>query len=157
VSAADANYWDAIDPIWDLINIDTPESFRTTFAAVRPESGLLYAAHFCQSEVCNGGFGQFFWNSTGVLAPEAVKGFAAIGQPQVANIVEKAMALLGSPYLRDRKARQEALQAPRNAGDFAPLEDEFYRLLRTENGGYESAANGYAAGITPHDGASTNH
>jgi len=27
---------------------------------------LLYAAHFCLSEVHNGGFLQLFWNSTGI-------------------------------------------------------------------------------------------
>ncbi|WP_369973953.1 DUF4375 domain-containing protein [Polaromonas sp. SP1] len=30
----------------------------------------LFAVHWCQSEICNGGFMQFFANSTGVLAPE---------------------------------------------------------------------------------------
>jgi hypothetical protein len=29
--------------------------------AAHSQVGLLYAAHFCQSEVCNGGFTQFFW------------------------------------------------------------------------------------------------
>jgi hypothetical protein len=74
-------YWNAIDPIWDDIDIDTSESFQRTFQNVPRKLGLLYAAHFCQSEVCNGGFTQFFRNSTGVLAPEAIEGFAAIGQP----------------------------------------------------------------------------
>src|SRR5271170_7900760 len=94
-------YWDVIEPIWDDIDIDSAESFQQTFQNVPRELGLLYAAHFCQSEVCNGGFTQFFWNSTGVLAPEAVKGFEAISQPQLANVLSQAMALLGAPYLRE--------------------------------------------------------
>ena len=68
-------------PIWDAINIyDGPEVFLTTLNHVSREAGLLFAAYFCQTEVCNGGFHQFFFNSTGVLAPEAVDGFTAIGQ-----------------------------------------------------------------------------
>src|SRR5271170_2757632 len=112
-------YWDVIEPIWDDIDIDSAESFQQTFRRVPLELGILYAAHFCQSEVCNGGFTQFFWNSTGVLAPEAVQGFIAIGQPKVATVVEKAMSMLGSPYLRDRSARWAALgglQSPASPG-----------------------------------------
>ncbi len=125
--------------------------------------GLLYAAHFCQSEVCNGGFTQFFWNSTGVLAPEAVEGFIAIGQPQVADVIQRAMNILGSPFRRDRAARWSALDTLRNEHDkgqdlagrprykkidsFGKLEREFYSLLVSEAGGFENAANAYAKRI----------
>src|ERR1700679_2026989 len=85
-------YWKAIDRIWDDVDIDSVESFQRTFQNVPREFGLLYAAHFCQSEVCNGGFTQFFWNGTGVLAPEAVEGFVAIGQVNVADVVKGAMS-----------------------------------------------------------------
>ncbi len=148
-------YWNAIEPIWDSINIDSVEAFQSTFGSVPPELGFLYAAHFCQSEVCNGGFTQFFRNSTGVLAPEAVRGFLAIGQLKVAGIVEKAISMLGSPYSRDRVARWTILDrlAPSNSSGetdsrsspLEPLEREFYSLLRTEAGGFENAADRYAA------------
>jgi hypothetical protein len=104
-------YWSTLDPIWDEINIDTPDMFARTFGAIPRSVGLLYAAHFCQSEICNGGFTQFFWNSTGVLAPEAVAGFVAIGQPKVALIVQRAVDMLGPPqFQRDRAARWRALE-----------------------------------------------
>jgi hypothetical protein len=113
-------YGKAIDPIWDDIDIDSVESFQRTFQNVPSELGLLYAAHFCQSEVCNGGFTQFFWNSTGVLAPETVEGFVAIGQVKVADVVRRAMSMLGSPYLRDRAARWLALDGLAPAADQQP-------------------------------------
>lgn len=116
-------YWSSIEPIWDVINIDTPEAFLVTFAKVRPELGALYAAHFCQSEVCNGGFTQFFWNSTGVLAPEAVKAFKAIGLAQTSNIVQKAMDMLCQPYLRDRAPRQKALRSLHPENEEPPVEN----------------------------------
>ena len=103
-----SGYWKVVEPFWDLINIyDGPEVFRSTYDSAPKISGLMFAAHFCQSEVCNGGFGQFFSNSTGVLAPEAVEGFRQIGQPQVAAVVESAMELLGPAYPRDRDEREE--------------------------------------------------
>ena len=152
-------YWSVLDPIWDKINIDTPETFAQTFGEVSRSVGLLYAAHFCQSEVCNGGFTQFFWNSTGVLAPEAVDGFIAIGQPHVADVLQRAMNKLGSPFRRDRAARWLALDTLRDEHDkqhpaggpryknidsFRKLEREFYSLRASEAGGFENAADAYA-------------
>lgn len=54
----------------------------------------MFAAHFCQSEICNGGLGQFFGNSTGGLAPEAVEGFREIGQAQVAALIASGLSVL---------------------------------------------------------------
>jgi hypothetical protein len=156
-------YWSVLDPIWDKINIDTPETFAQTFGEVSRSVGLLYAAHFCQSQVCNGGFTQFFWNSTGVLAPEAVDGFIAIGQPHVADVLQRAMNKLGSPFKRDRAARWSALDTLRDEHDkqrdparrpryknidsFGKLEREFYCLRASEAGGFESAADAYAGNL----------
>jgi catechol 2,3-dioxygenase-like lactoylglutathione lyase family enzyme len=152
-------YWSILEPIWDSIDIGTPEVFEQTFGAVPRSVGLLYAAHFCQSEVCNGGLTQFFWNSTGVLAPEAVDGFQAIGQAKVASVVQRAVKMLGDPYPRVRSDRWQALEKLRdhpvgtdsseqpsyeNVALFEPLEDEFYSLLASEAGGFENAADAYA-------------
>lgn len=94
----------------EVVNIyDGPEIFLHTFSQVPRAVGLLYATAFCQVEVCNGGLHQFFGNSTGILAPEAVEGFMAIGQPGIAEIVSKAMAMFPSPYPRDWRTRIAAL------------------------------------------------
>jgi hypothetical protein len=159
-----SDYWKTVEPVCDIINIyEGPEVFLSTFATVRPEAGLLYAAQLCQSEICNGGFTQFFFNSSGVLAPEAVEAFLAIGQPKVAACIQKAMDMLPSPYPRDRQVRQAALRdlqpnttdtesAPalggyRNVEAFGPLEHDFYGLLESENNGFEAAANKYVEKI----------
>jgi hypothetical protein len=135
---------------------------------------MLYAAHFSQSEICNGGFLQFFWNSTGVLAPEACEGFAAIGMPQLGAIVTCAVSRLGSPYPRERNDRWDALlvQSGRTTEelerifheqdhlylafqestvplDFDSLEKVFFKLVQEESGGFEAAATRYAASLPP--------
>lgn len=76
------DYGTLVEPV--LLPLDQswyegPEEFVRQFRRVRPEVGHLYAAHWCQSEVRNGGFHQFFSNTTGLLAPEALEGFRAIG------------------------------------------------------------------------------
>ena len=151
-------YWELVEPVWDTINIyDGPEIFLRTYGEAPRNSALLFAAHFCQSEICNGGFAQFFSNSTGVLAPEALEGFRAIGQSEVARTIEEAMRTLGATYIRDRKARQEVLKAlvgvhqdRHRALDevvFGEFDRRFFKLIRTEVGGFEVAADNFAANL----------
>ncbi|HLH02368.1 MAG TPA: DUF4375 domain-containing protein [Bryobacteraceae bacterium] len=94
-------YWRLIEPVWEQIDIySCADAFLQNYRAVRRGAGLVYAAHFAQYEICNGGFPQFFSNSTGVLAPEAKEGFQEIGMDKTAEIVSTAMALLGKSYPR---------------------------------------------------------
>lgn len=137
-------YWQLVEPVWNRIDLDGVEQFLKTYREVALRPALFYAAHFCQSEVCNGGFRQFFLNSTGVLAPEAVAGFRAIGQNGVAAVVKAAMDELAVPYPRDRTVRMIRLaELPQNK--FDALDGQFYNLIEMENGGFERAADQYAA------------
>ena len=138
-----ADYWDIVEPVWDIIDIyEGPEVFRRTYNSTPRESRLMFAAHYCQSEVCNGGFAQFFGNSTGVLAPEAVEAFREIGQPQVAALVRSAMDLFGPSYPRDRDEREGRLSGIAGSALDA-LDKSFFNLIESEEGGFEAAANRY--------------
>ncbi len=138
-------YWTVVEPVWDAINIyDGPADFLLTYERAEASARLLFATHFCQSEVRNRGFRQFFYNSTGVLAPEAAGGYQAVGQPEVAKIVLEAMAELGPDYSRDRDARRKILDSL-GKRHFDPLDKEFYELIDTEAGGFEAAADRFAA------------
>jgi len=150
-------YWDHIEPFWESVSIyDGPEEFLLGFTETPEHAAHLLAVHWCASEVCNGGFHQFFFNSTGVLAPEAAIGFRAIGMPRTAAVVTAAMESFGAPYPRDREERQDALAAlvaidPETTHDsdwdnpFGDLDRQFYELIELENGGKEKAAEDYAA------------
>lgn len=128
------SYWDFIEPYWDVFNIyDGPEAFESSIRGVPLPAVLLYAAHFCQSEVHNGGFLQFFHNSTGVLAPEAIEGFAVIGMPTLASIVKEAASTLGVPYPRDRDDRWDALLAA--SGHSQSELDQIFKKYKSEPDG----------------------
>lgn len=134
-------YRSLVEPVWDDIDIyQGPEEFARSFARVPRPAGLLFAAHFCQSEVCNGGFDQFFSNSTGVLALEA------IGQHIVAEIIEEACSLFGEPFPRKRSLRQRKLGAI-DSELLNSLDQRFYGNVDSENGGFEAAADSYAAKV----------
>jgi hypothetical protein len=138
-------YWSLVEPVWDEIEIyQGPDEFVRTFAAVPRHAGLLFAAHFSQSEICNGGFAQFFSNSTGVLAPEAIEAFKTIGQDFIAEIIREACSLFGDPFPRDRSLRQGKLEKI-GAALLDSLDQRFYGIIDSENGGFAVAADNYAA------------
>jgi Domain of unknown function (DUF4375) len=137
---------------------DEPDIFLNQFNALKPQVGHLFAAHWCQSEVRNGGFHQFFYNPTGVLAPEALAGFRAMGLDEWAEVLEQAMQRLPGPYQRDREMRIKVLE--RVTGDqeaaavFRDLDKRFYAWLKPEAGRYEKIADEYANALQLDSGAS---
>ena len=167
------SYWDAVEPVMEIPNIyDGPDLFLASFAKVPRPISIVYAAHFCLSEVHNGGFLQFFKNSTGVLAPEALEGFQAIGMARLASVMNAAMSVLGPEYPRDREARWDAIlgASPLNGDEierifkeakslylayakvaeplpFDQLSRQVWQLAATENGGFDVAATKYLADL----------
>jgi hypothetical protein len=142
-------YWSVIEPVWDTIDIyGSPALFLKQFRAVTLVAGHLFAAHWCQSEVCNGGFHQFFFNSTGVLAPEARAGYLAIGLSEWAQMLDEAMSFFGVPYPREHDKRITKL--PRGPGKrqewdpFYALDERFYSWLHGEKDRWERAADAFA-------------
>lgn len=143
-------YWSLVEPVWRSISIyKGPDTFLQQFLTVRPEVGHLFAAHWCQSEVRNGGLHQFFSNPTGVLAPEALGGFRTIGLTEWGDILAEAMRFFGSPYPREQLERQKRLDERRGQGreewnPFYKLDERFYEWLHEEPDRWERAADAYA-------------
>ena len=146
-------YWQVLSPYWEQVDIYSGgDVFLRTFANVPEPAGHLLALHWCQSEVCNGGFHQFFGNPTGVLAPEAAQGFRAIGMSAIAEILERAMAVFGTPYPRAQETRRQFLSSipgkTREEWDpFIALDDAFYEAIGDHV--LDDAADAYAARTMP--------
>ena len=139
-------YWDLIDPYWEKISIyDGPAKFLAQFTLAPEAIGHLYASHFAQSEICNGGMHQLFWNDTGVLVPEAISGFRALNLDILADPLANAAKLLASPYPRECPPRRKILETmPSDA--FRAFDDIFFAQLdpyKSPNA-YEHAADAYA-------------
>jgi hypothetical protein len=142
-------YWDLIERAFDAVSIyDGPEVYDEQVAAYPEPIRHLLAAHWCYSEVYNGGFWQFFGNSTGVLAHDAVAGFRALGLDDLAAILEEAMSRLPAPYPRDVMDREEVLGPDRRDERirFDDLDDRFFAALGDGSPDrFQAAANAYAA------------
>ena len=147
-------YWSVIEPYWFALNDAWSEDATTLLGLLQTVPARvrhLYSAHWCVSEVDNGGLYQFFHNTTGILAPESVEAFDAIGLEQCAIAVRDAMGFFGSPYPRSRRVRLGRL--PEGEGkarlDWDPFEKQdnrFYACTSQEPNGWESAADRYASG-----------
>lgn len=124
-----ALYWKALEPVLQSISIhDGGKVFLAQFSQVTRSQGLLFAATWCEIEVCNGGFHQFFYNSTGVLAPEAVEGLRYIGLPKAARLVVKAVRMFGKSYPRNRGERKKRLEKLLRPGEKREEWDPFFAL-----------------------------
>ena len=142
-------YWRALEPFCDSVSIyDGPAVFQQQFSTIPSHIGVLLAAHWLDSEVNNGGFEQLFFNSTGVLVPEARAAFEALNLRDAAAVIEEAMSVFGPDYPRDRAQRVTMLEAllaasRRQSNPFTALDDRYYDLVPSER--FESAADSYAS------------
>jgi hypothetical protein len=143
------SYWELVEPVWLRLNSAwhpyDPHEFLQEFHAVPREVGHLYAAHWCHSEVCNGGLRQFFWNSTGLLAPESRDGFRGIGIAELSDVLDAALEHFGDPYERDKGEREAMLEIEEWRGNdlvdaLAVLSERFFNAADT----WEPAADAYA-------------
>jgi hypothetical protein len=125
--------WAVTEPVFDAIDpAADPEDLEAELRELTAGQRAFLVIHWCRSEVANGGFHQFFLNSAGALAREAVEGFERVGAPALADVVRRAIARFprGGPD-RDWGRRQEQLerQPEEWRGGFEPLDEEFYRLV----------------------------
>ena len=143
-------YWEIIKPIWDDVSIyGTAEDFIDQFSKLNEKQKVLFSSHWTQSEIMNGGLGQFFSNSTGILAPEAVWAFQKLGMPKCAEVLSKAMNFFGAEYPRSRSIREDAFELfyKSNGDDAIPFleeEGEMATEIEDENGGFWEIADSYA-------------
>ena len=92
------------------------------------ELGLLqlFASAYAVSDIENGGLIQFFENSTGCLAAEAVCGFKSMDALPAAEVVNKAMQIFDVNYPRIRQIRIERLHDRSFDSLLEQLTNEFY-------------------------------
>ena len=145
-------YWSMIRPLWFSLNERWEEGEDAVVEHLEklpPRVKHLYAAHWCVSEVCNGGLYQFFGNTTDFLAPEARAAFEAIGLLEWCGILSQGMRFFGEPYPRDRARRCAMLptwrRGERDKSDpFSDLDTRFYEWLHAQPNRWELAADRYA-------------
>jgi hypothetical protein len=142
--------WQIVSPHWASVDIyGSADDFLRTFAQFPEPAGHLLAVRWCESEVCNGGSHQFFTNPTGVLAPEATRGFRAIPQP-LRSSSKRWPCLERLIQERARSAGHflsKFLDRTKTDDPFAALDEAFYDSIGDDV--LYDAADAYAAQMAP--------
>ena len=71
---------------------------------------VIFVIREVEAEVNNGGFSQYFFNSSGAFAGEIVSAFETVGAHEIAAICKKAVESFGVPIPVDRQARFDMLE-----------------------------------------------
>lgn len=134
--APGGRYRAEIEPMWNRVTVYySARKWLSGLKGFTPEQGRLFALHYCHTEILNGGFFQFFWNSSGIVAPEALEGYEMLGLRDCADLLQRALAFFGEPFPRDRKQRMGCLPDwPRNRDrqywdPFCELDYEYYAAV----------------------------
>jgi hypothetical protein len=93
---------------------------------------MLYATSWVEAEVDNGGFQQYFWNSTGQFANEALAGFDLLGAKDHAGLMRRAIAIADAERpTREKYQAQDSAEAFSESYEhtrLGDLDEEFYDL-----------------------------
>lgn len=116
--------WLTIEAIWQRADFyGEYEPFRKQMTELTAGQRAVYCTSWLDSEVKNGGFAQFFSNSTGMIGPDALEGFKLIGMSESAQAVQAAFDYYRMlPYPREREERQDRLP------DYETTKDERWKL-----------------------------
>jgi hypothetical protein len=94
-----------------------------------PQKNLLFVGN-AEREVNNGGFNQFYWNSSGDFAHETQNAIKTIGANRMADIVTKANSVWPDETVpKDRTRRQEIQEKIEEQANpiWEECDQEFYR------------------------------
>ncbi len=96
----------------------------------------VYTTWWVEAEVANGGFNQYFWNSSGRFAEDAVAGFELIGAPEYAALMRKAIDTFRQEESTHRSFKDrntpDAFSESYEDNPLNAIDQEFYRLEESE-------------------------
>jgi hypothetical protein len=102
---------------------------RKGLASFSQAERFVYALQAMSREVNNGGWSQFFFNSSGHLAFDLVPALEAMGSKENLSIARRALQRFGKPKSLTDEDRAKHLEKLTKDGEENPwddLEDEFY-------------------------------
>jgi hypothetical protein len=119
--------FDVLDPVWWSGNMSgSVEDYERCLGPFSREQRLMSAVLSYQSEVENGGHDQFFFNSTGIVYPDAVAGLRELNLTEGAEILTEVGRRMGGAPARDWNERQRQLDKVHPK--FDDLDTRFYDL-----------------------------
>jgi Domain of unknown function (DUF4375) len=113
-----------------LAESPTNRFWRVDYEALSRPERVFRAIWELEAQVNNGGFHQFFYNTSGEIAPFVVDALRSIGASAMAEIVERALQLV-SPDIpwRDYEARRARVMAlgPEIEEQLDSIDQDFFK------------------------------
>ena len=113
----------------DMSNLVFARYEQVGFADLTEAEQTVYCLDALEREVNNGGFDQFFFNSSGNTALQTLAALERLGAQHPAGLVRRAVAVFpGGQPSADRDERETQMEAlPESARElWSQLDDEFY-------------------------------
>jgi hypothetical protein len=120
-------FWAVIAKAWP--DVQEPDVSKKLPHATPGQRAILSLTIFIR-EIDNGGFEQFFHNSSGDIVVEVIAGFVCLGSPENAEVVRQALRFFGpGGATASRSTRCDVLERTSRAereAYFEPLDKKFY-------------------------------
>jgi len=118
---------DDLDFVLETIEPWLDKYHRDGVEALSPTEALGVGVWLLEAEVNNGGFDQYYFNTSGVLAVSTVRSLAEIGAKLTSSLLAAANADVPNlPLPDDRDLRGALLDEVAETARFKDLEAEFY-------------------------------
>lgn len=85
-------------------------AYGDSISALSGPERVVYVTQMLELEVNNGGFSQYFFNSSGNEANELVDAYIQLGAPKTAAICQRAIDAYGHPIPTDWEERRDMLE-----------------------------------------------
>ena len=124
-----------MDNIFELIGDNYEKEFQN-FRKLTKGQQAMFSVWWVEAEVNNGGFNQFYFNSSGQYAKMAVEGFELFGATKFADLMRRANNI----YIENKDNLErfndgtiESFSESYQDNPLNVLDDEFYELHNTES------------------------
>lgn len=126
---------DPIGVLWPFL-VDTvfrEQSERENVELLTPSAQVLYFAQILDAEVFNGGFHQYFSNSSGTYAHETVVALNALRAPLTESLLLRAIDTFPNKRVPKRRTERNEELDKTDAKALDTLDDEYYALDKSGN------------------------
>jgi len=117
-----------IAPLWHSVSIyDDVEKYEEALKPYTTQQRYIFAIEWYLAEVGNGGHGQFYTNSTGIVWEDSLNGLKEIGADKHFEILKESVDRMGGSPSKDREEREAEFD--KISPDFEDLD---MRLFETD-------------------------
>lgn len=114
-------------------NLRTPRPIDEAIAGASPGQIVAYCVQYSHADICNGGFHQYFMNSTGDYASITMEALRRLGDDRRAELMTRAMGRFAGGVAPKTQAQRQAALATIDfrsdwRGWIRPIEDAYYTL-----------------------------